>query len=106
MSTFSAHNVISFVAHNAAQVEVHRHHCFQIVASIRGTFACTIGKSFYHPHKGFIVNQSIPHSCQAENASGIIFFIDAESDHGWQLKEMLGGQPFLDLEAFFTIIPA
>jgi YesN/AraC family two-component response regulator len=96
------YNIISFVAHGARQVEVHRHHCFQIVVSIKGSFACTIGGNSYARKKGFIVNQTIAHSCQAENASVIVYFIDAESYHGWQLKEMLGENPFLDIEAFFT----
>ncbi|MFN0122122.1 MAG: helix-turn-helix domain-containing protein [Blastocatellia bacterium] len=96
------HNVISFVAHQAARVEVHRHHCFQIVASIRGTFACTIGGAAFSNKKGFVVNQQVPHSCQAATASVIVFFIDAEIDHGRGLKELLGGQPFLDIEAFLT----
>ena len=96
------HNLISFVAHNAARVEVHRHHCFQIVASIRGTFACTIGAKTFSRKTGFVVNQSVPHSCQAANASVIVFFIDAESYHGRQLRELLGGRPFLDIETFLT----
>lgn len=96
------HNIISFVAHGARQVEVHRHHCFQIVASIKGTFACTIGGNSYAQKKGFVVNQSVVHSCQAQDASVIVYFIDAESYHGWQLKEMLADKPFLDIEEFFT----
>lgn len=95
-------NVISFVAHNAARVEVHRHHCFQIVAAIKGDFGCTIGGNSYSRRKGFIVNQNITHSCQAENASVIVYFIDAESYHGWQLKELLAGEKFLDIEQFFS----
>ncbi|MFN0140848.1 MAG: helix-turn-helix domain-containing protein [Pyrinomonadaceae bacterium] len=95
-------NVISFAAHGAKNVEIHRHHCFQIVASIRGTFACTIGGNYYHDKKGFIVNQNVTHSCQAENASVIVYFIDADSYFGWQLKSILAGQKSLDTEGFFT----
>ncbi len=95
-------SVISFAAHNAKNVEIHRHHCFQIVASIRGTFACTIGGNFYPAKKGFIVNQNIPHSCQAENSSVIVYFIDAESYFGWQLKSILGDEMFTDIEPFFS----
>lgn len=96
------HNIISFVAHNAARVEVHRHHCFQIVASIRGTFAGSIGGKSYPSKNGFVINQNVRHSCQAENASVIVFFIDAESYHGWQLRSLLMDRPFLDMEVFFT----
>lgn len=94
-------NIISFVAHNAARVEVHRHHCFQIVAAVKGDFACTIVGNYFPSKKGFIVNQNVTHSCQAENASVIVYFIDAESYQGWQLKELLAGEKFLDAERFF-----
>ncbi|MGI8555755.1 MAG: hypothetical protein ACR2LT_05315 [Pyrinomonadaceae bacterium] len=40
-------SVISFAAHNAKNVEVHRHHCFQIVAAVKGDFACTIGRNSF-----------------------------------------------------------
>lgn len=95
-------SVISFVAHTAKNVEIHRHHCFQIVASIRGTFSCTIGGDFYAAKKDFIVNQNVTHSCQATNSSVIVYFIDAESYFGWQLKSILGDEKFLDVEPFFT----
>jgi len=104
MSNNSGHNIISFVAHNAAHVEVHQHHCFQIVASIKGNFTCAIGGNSYPRKKGFIVNQNVAHSCQAADASVIVYFIDAESHHGWQLKEMLAGNDFLDIEPFFTVL--
>lgn len=95
-------NIISFIAHNAARVEIHQHHCFQIVAAVRGDFACTIGGNYYPAKKGFIVNQNVTHSCQAENASVIVYFIDAESYFGRQLKSILGDENFLDIEPFFT----
>lgn len=98
----SGHNIISFVAHNAARVEVHRHHCFQIVASINGTFVGTIDGQAYPRKTGFIINQNIVHSCQAGQASVIVFFIDAGSDHGGQLRTLLMNQPFLDLDGFLT----
>ena len=95
-------SVISFAAHEAKNVEIHRHHCFQIVVAIKGTFACTIGGNSYPNKKGFIVNQNIVHSCQAENANVIVYFIDAESYFGWQLKSILAGNKFLDVEPFFS----
>lgn len=42
------------------------------------------------------------HSCQAESASVIVYFIDAESYHGWQLKELLADKPYLDIKQFYT----
>ncbi|MFN7928724.1 MAG: AraC family transcriptional regulator [Blastocatellia bacterium] len=95
-------NIISFVVHNPPRVEVHRHHCFQIVISLRGTFSCTIAGTALTQHTGFIVNQNIAHSCQAGAATVLVFFIDAESYHGWQLRALLAGRPFLDTAAFFT----
>ncbi len=94
-------NIISFVAHGA-KVEVHRHHCFQILLSINSTFDCTIGGLAYKDKTGFLINQDIPHSCSAQAASVFIYFIDAESYYGWLLREMLAGENFIDLEAFFT----
>lgn len=94
--------VISFVAHQAAHVEVHHHHCFQIVASIEGSFTCTIGGQTYERQQGFLVNQTVPHSCQAPAASVIVFFIDAESQHGWQMKALLAERPRLDIREFFA----
>jgi AraC-like DNA-binding protein len=101
MTAESRHDVISFVAHQAANVSIHYHQCFQIVASIEGDFTCTIGGQTYEGQRGFMVNQLVPHSCQAPAASVIVFFIDAESQHGWQLKALLAERPMLDLQEFF-----
>ena len=94
-------NIVSFIA-RGARVEVHRHHCFQIVVSINGTFDCTLGGEFFKNRTGFIVNQNVPHSCSAQNASVFVYFVDAESFYGWQLKEMLAGAKFIDIEDFFS----
>ncbi|HMV47366.1 MAG TPA: AraC family transcriptional regulator [Blastocatellia bacterium] len=95
-------NLISFVAHNCARVDVHRHHCVQIVAGINGSFSGTIAGEAYPRKTGFIINQNVAHSCQAADASVIVFFIDADSYCGWQLTTLLAGRPFLDIEAFLT----
>ena len=94
-------NIISFVAHNA-KVEVHRHHCFQIVVSLNAAFDCMIDGVAHADKTGFVINQNITHSCHAEGASVLVYFIDAESYHGWQLKEMLADRSFIDIEPFFT----
>ncbi|MCE7989846.1 MAG: AraC family transcriptional regulator [Caldilinea sp. CFX5] len=101
MITDATQNVISFVAHGA-RVDVHRHYCFQMIVSIRSTFDCVIGGVAYQEKTGFIINQNVPHSCVAERASVLIYFIDAESYFGWQLKELLAGEAVLDIEPFFT----
>lgn len=101
MLTDTTPNVISFVAHGA-QVDVHRHYCFQMLVSLRSTFDCTIGGVAYQGKTGFIINQNVPHACMARRASVLIYFIDAESYSGWQLKELLAGEPVLDIEPFFT----
>lgn len=97
----SEKNIISFVAYGA-QVAVHRHYCFQIVISINSAFDCTLGDTVYKNKSGFIINQNVPHSCSAQNASVLVYFVDAESYHGWQLKEMLAGAAFIDADALFT----
>lgn len=102
MTPESDYSLISFVAHNATRIEIHRHHCFQIIASLRGTFACNIGGTVLSDSLGVVVNQSVPHSCQAGNASALIFFIDAESYQGWQMKALLGEQPFLEIASLLT----
>lgn len=101
MITDATQNVISFIAHGA-QVEVHRHYCFQMIVSLRSTFDCVIGGVAYQEKTGFIINQNVPHSCVAQHASVLIYFIDAESYFGWQLKELLASQAVLDIEPFFT----
>ncbi|MFN8456151.1 MAG: AraC family transcriptional regulator [Anaerolineae bacterium] len=97
----AAQNIISFVVHGA-QVEVHRHYCFQIVLSLKSSFDCAIGGVSYQEQTGFIINQNVPHSCAAQRASVLIYFIDAESYFGWQLKELLAGAHCIDTTAFFT----
>lgn len=97
----SERNIISFIAHGA-QVAVHRHYCFQIVISINSAFDCTLGETVYKNKTGFIINQNIPHSCSARNTSVFVYFVDAESYYGWQLKEMLAGAAFIDTEALLT----
>lgn len=101
MQNRAPHNVISFLSHHAV-VDIHYHNCFQVVVSINSTFNCTIDKKEYKGMKGFIINQNIKHSCKAPDTSVLVYFIDAESYDGWQLKEMLSGRPFLNIESLFT----
>lgn len=101
MALHTPHNVISFVAHGA-QVDVHRHHCFQIAMSLHAGFDCRLGDKTYRDMKGFIINQNVPHSCVAQRTSVFIYFVDAESYFGWQLKTMLGGAAVIDLETLLT----
>ncbi len=89
-------NIISFVAHDA-QVEVHRHHCFQILLGLSAPFSSHIGGSLHAERRALVINQNVPHACNGLGGSNLIFFIDAESRTGWQLRQMLDGQPILDL---------
>lgn len=100
MSGGAAQNIITFIAHGA-KVDVHRHHCFQIVVSINQPFECTLGGELYKNMTGFIINQNVPHSCRGPNASVFVYLVDAESYYGWQLKEMLAGETFVQTDAFF-----
>ncbi|MDZ4807960.1 MAG: helix-turn-helix domain-containing protein, partial [Bacteroidota bacterium] len=94
-------NVICFIAHNSV-VDIHYHTCFQIVVSFQSTFNCLIEGNEYGNMKGFIINQTIKHSCKAQDTSVFVYLIDAESYLGWQLKEMLSGKAFLDIESLLT----
>jgi len=99
MSVFTRHsekNIISFMAHDA-QVEVHRHHCFQILLGMSAPFDSNIGGVLHTRRRALLINQNVAHACNGLGGSNLIFFIDAESRIGWQLKQMLDGQPILDL---------
>lgn len=92
----SEKNIISFMAHDA-QVEVHRHHCFQILLGMSAPFASHIGGVLHSGRRALVINQNVAHACNGLGGSNLIFFIDAESRTGWQLKQLLDGQPILDL---------
>jgi AraC-like DNA-binding protein len=94
-------NIICFIAHKA-MVDIHYHQCYQIVFSLQNPFDCTIDGRDYRDLNGFVVNQGIAHSCRAKNTSALVYFIDSESYLGWQLKQMLGGAPFLVIEALVS----
>lgn len=102
MSRSNHNNVISFVAHGAANVEIHRHHCYQIVASVRGTFRCSLSNVDHPASRGFVINQNVPHSCQAPDASVLVYFVDAESYCGWQLRELLAENDAVDFASLLS----
>lgn len=89
-------NVISFIAHDA-QVEVHKHHCFQILLGLTSTFDSVIHGHSHTGRRLLIINQTVAHACNGLGGSNLIFFIDAESSLGWQLKQMLDGREIVDL---------
>jgi AraC-like DNA-binding protein len=101
MQNMAANNIISFVASHAV-VDIHYHKCFQIVISLGAPFDCTIDKQKHPALRGFLINQSITHSCAAQDTSVLVYFIDAESILGWQLREMLDGKPFVPIDALLT----
>jgi len=90
-------NIISFAAHHAI-IDIHYHHCFQIVVSIKNTFDCTIADKNYTNFKGFVINQRHKHSCKAPDSSVLVFLIDAESNLGQNLKTLLKDKLFLNIE--------
>lgn len=101
MQTVGHDNLISFVARNAV-VDVHYHQCFQLVVSLKLPFNSIIGGKSYENLKGFLVNQTVPHSCKAQETEVMIYFIDAESYQGWQMKEMLQGDPYAPIDVLLT----
>ncbi|MHA4809989.1 helix-turn-helix domain-containing protein [Flavitalea flava] len=82
---------------------MHYHQCFQIVVSLRNTFDSVIDGRAYQGLNGFFVNQYITHACQAKDTEALVYFIDAESYQGRQLKEMLDGKPFIPIDAIADI---
>jgi AraC-like DNA-binding protein len=101
MEKVGSHNLISFVARHAS-VDIHYHQCLQVVVSLRVPFDSVIDGTGYSRMNGFLINQAITHSCKAENTEVLIYFIDAESYQGWQLKEMLDGRPFVPIDSILT----
>jgi len=101
MQPVSANNIISFVARHAS-VEIHYHQCFQLVVSLHAPFNCIIDGKSHQQLNGFLINQNITHSCKAEETEVLIYFIDAESYQGWQLKEILCGQAFVPIDTLLT----
>lgn len=88
--------MISFLAHHAV-VDVHYHQCFQVVVSLGRPIDSVIDGTLHQGLCGFFVNQYIPHTCRAEDSPALVYFIDAESYQGWQLKNMLDGRPFVPI---------
>jgi AraC-like DNA-binding protein len=101
MYDIHSNNIIVFTARNAI-VDIHYHMCYQIVVSTQTPFDCTIDGHTHSQIKGLLINQKITHLCQALHTDVLVFLIDAESLVGWQIKEMLSGQPFLDIESILA----
>src|SRR5882757_9064173 len=101
MENIYSNNIISFVA-NHAIVDIHYHKCYQIVISLHTPFNCTIGKNKYQHLRGFLINQDITHSCEAENTDVLVYFIDAESYMGWQFREILDRNAFMAIDTILT----
>jgi AraC-like DNA-binding protein len=95
-------HIICFGARQAI-VDIHYHQCFQLVISLYAPFDCTIGTKNYSRLKGFLVNQGIPHSCRAQDTEVLVYFIDADSYQGWQLKAMLNEQDFIPIQTLLPI---
>ncbi|MDO6430252.1 AraC family transcriptional regulator [Flavitalea sp. BT771] len=89
--------MISFLARHSV-VDVHYHQCFQVVVSLRNAFDSIIDGIAHQGLAGFIVNQHITHSCQAQDTEALVYFIDSESHQGWQLKNLLDGKPFIPID--------
>jgi AraC-like DNA-binding protein len=94
--------IICFGARQAV-VDIHYHQCFQLVISLYAPFDCTIGTKNYSQLKGFLVNQGVTHSCQAQATEVLVYFIDADSYQGWQLKVILNGQDFIPIQTLLPI---
>jgi AraC-like DNA-binding protein len=95
-------HLICFGARQAV-VDVHYHQCFQLVISLYAPLDCTIGTKNYSQLKGFLINQGITHSCQAQDTEVLVYFVDADSYQGWQLKVMLDEKDFIPIQTLLPI---
>jgi len=95
------HYSISFIADTASVAE-HYHHCYKIVVSLDNSFECMIDGQAFFGLKGFIINQSIPHSCFAPDANVLVNFIESDSLLGWQLRDLLAGKAYLNIDSVLS----
>ena len=93
-------NVFAFIA-SGARVKVHYHHCLQIVVSLNNPYDCIINGNSIKNNMGFIINQTIRHSCEAPQSQVLVLKINAASTLGIQLKNYLDGAPFVELNNIF-----
>jgi len=94
------HSIVFAARH--AVVEVHYHQCFQIVISLEDPFDSTIDGTDYSQLTGFLINQGISHSCKAQGTEALVYFVDADSYQGWQLRAVLNGKAFVRIEQLLT----
>ncbi len=95
-------NIFSFIA-SGARVKVHYHHCLQIVASLDNPYDCTIDGQHITDNRGFLINQTVRHACEAPQSQVLVLKINAASTLGHQLKAFLDGRPFIELKKIFPL---
>ena len=93
--------IIAFAAHHPV-INIHYHHCYQVVVSLKNTFDSTINGKLHTGLRGFIINRTVKHFCTAPEISAIVLLIEPESQIGWQIKTLLGGEQFMRIEALFS----
>lgn len=89
---------ISFIADMGSVIE-HNHHCYKVVISLNNDFECLIDGQVLVGLRGFVVNQTVPHSCYAPNASVLVNFVEADSLLGWKLRDLLADRSYLPIES-------
>lgn len=89
---------ISFISPGAV-IDIHHHHAFQICTAVNKPFDCQIDHHQLKNTWGFIVNQQIPHSCNAPDTAVAVNFIDPDSRWGVALAKMLDGAPYLEVSS-------
>jgi AraC-like DNA-binding protein len=94
-------NVFSFIT-SGARVNVHFHHCLQIVVSLDNPYDCIIDDQIIRNNRGFLINQMVRHACEAPQSQVLVLIINAASTLGGQLKNYLNEQPFIELEKIFS----
>ena len=95
------HYSISFITNMPGAAE-HYHHCYKVVVSLDNSFECIIEGETLRGLKGFIINQTIPHACIGPNANVLVNFIEPDSLLGWQLRDLLAGKAYLNIDSVLS----
>ena len=94
-------NVMCFYT-DIAVVDVHYHSCYQIVVSTKDTYDSNVEGKEYQNLRGFIIDKYTRHSCWAPQGSFLVYYVESKSFLGKQLKNMLNGGNFINIETILT----
>lgn len=90
-------NILAFIA-SAVKVNVHYHHCYQMVISLDNPFQYAIDGNTHTESMGFIINQAIKHSYAVPQSNILVLKMNAYSCLGQYIKKILNSKPFVDIK--------